>query len=89
MKASYLLLDLVLTELEKDGILSNKECDFIKEYVHVNTSGRDEENAGQYLLQVEEIWSIIDDRVTICDSQDENANNLPWNEDTTQKLLST
>ncbi len=64
-KASYFLLDLFLTKLEKHGILSDTECDFIKEYVRVSTIGRNEENADQYLLQAKEIWSIIDDRVTI------------------------
>lgn len=58
-------------------------------YVRVSTSARDEENAGQYLLHAKEIWSIIDDRVAIYASQEENASSLQWNGDTTQKLLCT
>lgn len=56
----YTLINLLITELEKLGILSDKECDFAGEYM----CGEDVGSARQDLVEGSGIWPAIDVRLS-------------------------
>ena len=57
--APYLLINLFLTELEKLGILTVKECELARKYM----CGKNIESARQDLVEGDGIWPAIDDRL--------------------------
>ena len=58
-EAPYLLINLFLTELEKLGILTVKECELARKYI----CGKNIESARQDLVKGDGIWPAIDDRL--------------------------
>ena len=55
----YLLINLLLAELEKLGILNDEECEFAIKYM----CSKNIENARQDLVEGDGIWAAIDDRL--------------------------
>ncbi len=58
-EAPYLLINLLLAELEKLGILNDEECELARKYM----CGKNIENARQDLVEGDGIWPAIDDRL--------------------------
>ena len=58
-EAPYLLINLLITELDKLGILNDKECEFARKYISSNNI----ENVHQDLVEGNGIWPAIDNRL--------------------------